>query len=140
MFNPIFKKAFLVATVTIILDFLFHFFLTNPMESITYFVIKFLLAFTVATGLFSFRIFTKSKHKLLIIFLTGLIFSALMSIYYRAWELGEAHVPFGSRAPDITGIPRNILILFSGTWLLGHALFFTLGGYISEKLFEDKNN
>lgn len=140
MFEPILKKVFLVAVVTIILDYLFHFFLTNPMESVTYFVIKFLLAFATATGLFSLNIFAKSKRKLLIIFLTGLIFSALMSIYYRAWELGEAHVPFGSRAPDIIGIPRNVLILFSGIWWLGHALFFTAGAYLSEKIFGSKDD
>ena len=48
-----------------------------------------------------------------------------MSVYYRSWELGEAGVPFGSRAPNIIGIARTNLILFSGTWWIGHALFFT---------------
>ena len=133
MFKPIFKQAVIVAVITIIMDFLFHVFLTNPMESITYFVIKFLLAFTVATALFSLRIFEKSKKKLLIIVITGLIFSTLMSTYYRAWEFGEAHVPFGSRAPDIIGIPRNVLILFSGIWWLSHAFFFGAGAYLANK-------
>ena len=63
-----------------------------------------------------------------------MISSTLMSIYYRAWELGEAYVPFGARAPDIIGIHRENLLLFSGTWWLGHALFFVLGALISIKL------
>jgi len=50
-----------------------------------------------------------------------------MSAYYRFWEFGEAHVPFGSRAPDITGIARDNLFLFSGAWWIGHALFFIAG-------------
>jgi len=48
-----------------------------------------------------------------------------MSVYYRSWELGEAGVPFGSMAPNIIGIAQTNLILFSGTWWIGHALFFT---------------
>jgi len=135
----IFKRALIVAIVTNILDFLFHLFLTNPMESLTYFVIKFLLAFFVATAMFSSRLFIKkvSKRKF-IIPLTGLVFSTLMSIYYRSWELGEAHVPFGSRAPDIMGIPRENLILFSGTWWLGHALFFCISCLVAIKIVKEK--
>jgi len=45
-----------------------------------------------------------------------------MSIYYREWELGEAYVPFGSRAPDILGIARESII-FSLLWWIRHAAF-----------------
>jgi hypothetical protein len=131
-----FKKSFAVAIITILFDFLFHFFLTNPMESITYFVIKFLLAFFVATGLFSLNTFTQKEKRKYLILLAGLIFSTLMSVYYRVWELGEAYVPFGSRAPDIIGIDRGNLFLFSGTWWLGHALFFILGVLATTKIFK----
>lgn len=131
----VFKKSLIVAAVTIILDFLFHFFLTNPMESLTYFVIKFLLAFFVAVGMFSLNIYSKKKRKF-IIPVAGLIFSTLMSIYYRAWELGEAHVPFGSRAPDILGIYREN-IFFPLIWWLGHAFFFVIGVIITVKLIKD---
>ena len=105
------------------------------MESITYFVIKFLLAFFVATGMFSLNIYTKKKN--ITIYISGLIFSTLMSIYYRAWELGEAHVPFGSRAPDILGIYRES-ILFPLIWWLGHALFFIIGVFIVNKFIKEK--
>ncbi len=130
------KKAFVVAVVTNAVDFAFHYFLTHPMESLTYFVIKFLLAFFVATFLFTFSSYVKSVggKKVGIICLFGLIFSTLMSTYYRAWELGEAHVPFGSRAPEIYGIPRDNLILFSGTWWFGHALFFIIGVLVANKI------
>lgn len=128
----IFKKSFVVACVTILLDFLFHYFLTHPMESLTYFVIKFLLAFFVAAALFDSKFYgDKLKGGNMTIIASSLIFSVLMSIYYRSWELGEAGVPFGSRAPDILGIARGNLLLFSGTWWFGHALFFVLGVWLA---------
>ena len=135
MTEKIFKKSLIISIIIILLDFLFHLFLTNPMESITYFVIKFLLAFFVATGMFSLNIYTKKKN--ITIYISGLIFSTLMSIYYRAWELGEAHVPFGSRAPDILGIYRES-ILFPLIWWLGHALFFIIGVFIVNKFIKEK--
>ena len=104
------------------------------MESLTYFVIKFLLAFVIATGVYSLKIYKKKKKY--IIPVSGLIFSTLMSIYYRAWELGEAKVPFGSRAPDIIGISRESIILFSGIWWLGHAVFFIISIFIANKLIK----
>jgi len=104
------------------------------METLTYFVLKSLIAFFVATALFSLDIFAKKTKQInYLIVLFGLISSTLMSVYYRVWELGEAYVPFGSRAPDIIGIDRHNLFLFSGTWWLGHALFFVLGALIAIK-------
>lgn len=139
MNERIFKKSLIVAIVTLILDFLFHVFLTNPMESLTYFVIKFLLAFFVASAMFSLSIYKlKEKKRKIIIILSGLIFSTLMSTYYRVWELSEAHIPFGSRAPDILGISRET-ILFALVWWLGHALFFIVGIIIFNKL-KSKDN
>lgn len=127
-----FKKSLAIASAATLIDFLFHYFLTHPMESLTYFVIKFLLAFFVSTALFESTIYKNNNdRRSLIIFISGLIFSTLMSIYYRSWELGEAGVPFGSRAPDIIGIARTNLILFSGIWWLGHALFFTAGAWLA---------
>lgn len=135
----IFKKSFIIASTTILIDFLFHYFLTHPMESLTYFVIKFLLAFFMASALLDSNIYkNKIDRRWPAIFIAGLIFSALMSIYYRAWELGETGVPFGSRAPDIIGIPRMNLILFSGTWWLGHALFFATGAWLANLISDKK--
>lgn len=132
--DKIFKQAFLVALVTFSLDFIFHYFLTNPMETPTYFVIKFLLAFFTAVWLFSLKkVTTSSGKRVFLIILAGFIFSTLMSAYYRAWELGEAGVPFGSRAPDIIGLTRYA-ILFSATWWLAHALFFSIGACIAAKI------
>jgi len=131
--GKIFKQSSLVAVVTSALDFTFHVFLTHPMETLTYFVIKFLLAFFVAAGLFSLSKFIEStgrRKRITYIIIAGLIFSTLMSAYYRAWELGEAGVPFGSRAPDIIGITRYT-ILFSAVWWLGHASFFAIGAWLA---------
>lgn len=134
MGENIFKKSLIVAIATFTLDFTFHYFFTRPMETLTYFVIKFLLSFFVATGLFSFKKFIDyPKQQKIIAFVFGLVFSTLMSTYYRAWELGEAGVPFGSRAPDIIGIERYT-ILFSAVWWLAHALFFFVSALIAMKL------
>jgi len=134
--ESLFKKSLIVAVCTFIFDFIFHFSLTNPMESLTYFVIKFLLSFFIATAMFSFSYYIKRKDmRKYTIPITGLIFSTLMSIYYRAWELGEAYVSFGSRAPNILGISRTSL-LFPATWWLGHALFFAAGVFIANKMIK----
>jgi len=119
----IYQKSLIVAIITLMLDFTFHLLFTRPMETLTYFVIKFLLAFFVAAGLFSLKRFIDSpKRQMTITFVAGLIFSTLMSTYYRAWELGEANVPFGSRAPDIIGITRYtpFCLASSGGWLTPH--------------------
>ena len=128
----IFKKSLIVSAITVFLDFLFHLIFTNPMESVTYFVIKFLLAFFVATGMYSLKHYKNSKN--ILVPTAGIVFSLLMSIYYRAWELGEAHVPFGSRAPDILLVSRGNMALFSGIWLAGHAAFFVIGAIIAGKI------
>ena len=131
----IFKQALLVSLITFLIDYVFHYFFTNPMETLTYFVIKLLLSFFVATWLFSINKFeNNNKKSIWYIIIFGLLFSTLMSTYYRAWELGEAGVPFGSRAPDIIGIARDSLLAFSGTWWLGHAIFFAIGAMLARKL------
>lgn len=138
--EKIFQKSLIVALVTFVLDFAFHFFLTHPMETLTYFFIKFLLSFFVAAALFSFRKFIDHpKYQIIIASVAGLIFSTLMSTYYRAWELGEAGVPFGSRAPDIIGIQRYT-ILFSAVWWIAHALFFFIGALVAMKLQKQAKN
>jgi len=136
------KKALVVAVIAVAIDFAFHYFLTHPMETLTYFVVKFLLAFFVATFLFGFSSYIKSKgwKNFGIGFVFALIFSSLMSVYYRAWELGEAQVPFGSRAPEIYGIARDNLVLFSGTWWFGHATFFVIGVLVASKIISAGKN
>ena len=133
MFNIIAKRALLTAFVTVFIDFLFHYFFTSPMETLTYFVVKFLLAFLIATFMFSLSSL-KKKYKITII--SSLIFSALMSIYYRTWELIEANAPLGSRAPDIYGISRGFLLEFAGVWYFAHALFFFIGALLALKFIK----
>lgn len=133
-----FWRALIVAVITVGIDFIFHYLFTNPMETMTYFVIKFLLAFLVASGLFNLNHYLQNtKKRIYIVPLAGLIFSTMMSIYYRAWELAEVHVPIGTRAPDIIGIARENLLAFSGTWWIGHAVFFVIGVLIASRLIAD---
>lgn len=133
-----FQRSLITATFTLLIDFAFHFFLTHPIETLTYFVLKFLFSFLVATYIFNSKSFNNRPEKRKIIIpIGGLVFSALASIYYRAWELGEAGVPFGSRAPDIVGVSRYSF-LFPVVWGLGHALFFIIGAIIAAKLIKGK--
>jgi hypothetical protein len=137
--DKIFTRALIVAFITVAIDFIFHLLLTHPMETVTYFVIKFLLAFLIATALFSWKKFNQNKdHRLYYLPITALIFSTLMASYYRLFELGQAFIPLGSEAPNIYGIDRSNQILFSGTWWLSHALFFLIGAIIAIKLIKDK--
>ncbi len=136
-----FFRALIVGFTTVFIDFWFHFFLTKPMETFTYFVIKFLLAFFIATGLFDLNSFIKKHYKSIgTIIIAALIFSTLMSTYYRAWELFEAYAPLGSRAPNIYGIDRTNLLLFSGAWWIGHASFFVIGAFLAKRLIKEKKS
>src|SRR3989304_755569 len=132
MFQSIFKKSFITAAITVALDFTFHYFLTNPLETLTYFIIKFLLAFMIATALFSSKWYISGIGKRLgTITIFGAIFSVLMSTYYRSWELFEALAPWGSRAPNIYGLIRGSF-LFILAWGAGHALFFIVGALVAQ--------
>lgn len=136
--DKIFLRSLITALTTVFIDFCFHFLLTRPMETMTYFVIKFLLAFFVATGLFGLHSFSKKNFKDMgKAAVAALVFSTLMSTYYRAWELIEVYAPFGSRAPDIYGIDRENLLLFSGLWWLGHAAFFVVGILIARRAVKE---
>ena len=130
------RISLIVATVTVALDWIFHKTLTNPMETFDYFTVKWLLAFFVVTVLVNWYNNESSpitNNRLLLIF--AAIFSFLMSLYYRWWEY-FSNVPLSSRAPDIIFLDRTNVILFSGTWFVGHALFFVVGALVARKLIK----
>lgn len=132
MFQPLFKKSLITAAVTVAVDFTFHYFLTNPLESLTYFVIKFLLSFFIASAMFASHIYiTRLEKRRITIPVSALMFSVLMSTYYRVWELFEAMAPWGSRAPDIIGIVRGT-VLFIAVWGIAHASFFVIGVWAAD--------
>ncbi len=135
--QPIVKKSLVIAAVTVVIDYTFHYFLTNPMETLTYFVVKFMLSFIIASAMFgSYEYIVKPERRKFTIPISGLVFSTLMSTYYRAWELFEARVPFGSRAPNIIGLVRGT-VLFVGAWWFAHASFFIIGVLVANRLISD---
>lgn len=128
--------AFLIAVVTVGLDWLFHITLTEPMETFDYFVVKTLLAFLVATLFLNWRVAAEdmvniSKRSLILWFSAG--FSFLMSLYYRWWEYFSG-VSFSVRAPDIVFLDRSNVIFFAGSWFLAHTVFFLVGILVARKL------
>ena len=134
------RVSVIVATVTVALDWIFHKTLTNPMETFDYFTVKWLLAFFVATVFVNWyndkTQSLMSKTRVLLIF-AG-VFSFLMSLYYRWWEY-FSNLPFSSRAPDIIFLDRSNVILFAGTWFIGHALFFIVGVLVARKLIKGQD-
>jgi len=131
------RVSVIVATVTVALDWIFHKTLTNPMETFDYFTVKWLLAFFVVTVFVNWHNNMPSpitNNRLLLTF--AAIFSFVMSLYYRWWEY-FSNVPLSSRAPDILFLDRTNVILFAGTWFIGHALFFVIGVLVARKLIKD---
>ena len=136
---PKVKASLIIATVTVALDWIFHKTLTNPMESFDYFTVKWFLAFFIGTVFINWRndkSLPMSSNRLLLIF--AAVFSFIMSLYYRWWEY-FSNVPFSSRAPDLIFLDRSNVILFAGTWFIGHALFFVIGVLVARKLIKHLN-
>ncbi|MEK7567410.1 MAG: hypothetical protein AAB513_00630 [Patescibacteria group bacterium] len=128
--------ALVVSLVAVGLDILFHITLTNPMESFDYFAVKCLIAFFVTTIFMNWPVLESGK---IINFFSGFwvlipasIFTFLMSLYYRWWELLSG-VPYGVRPPDITFIDRDNTFLFALSWFIGHSIFYLVGVWIAKR-------
>lgn len=131
---PKVTSAVIVATVTVLLDWIFHRTLTSPMETFDYFTVKWLLAFFVATVFLSWAAGEQGRTgKRLRLISFAAVFSFLMSLYYRWWEYFSG-APYSARAPDILFLERANVVMFAGTWFLAHALFFLAGVWLA-KLF-----
>lgn len=126
------KISIIVAFTTVLLDFTFHYFLTNPMESFDYFTVKFLLAFFIATIWINLPR-SLGFPKIWTTIVTAAIFSFTMSLYYRWWEFFSS-ASYGARAPDIIFLNRENVIFFAGAWFFAHALFFIAGASIAKRL------
>lgn len=131
------KAALVIATITVALDWTFHWTLTSPMETFDYFTVKWLLAFFMATIFLNWP--PKEARSLgnapqAVVF-AG-VFSFLMSLYYRWWEY-FSRVPFSVRAPDIVFVNRESVVLFAGTWFVAHSLFFLIGIFVARKFVND---
>lgn len=138
IFSTKVRMALIIAVVTVALDLLFHITFTKPMETFDYFMVKFLLAFLMATLFLNWRVgvgdASNIRNKGLILWFSA-GFSFLMSLYYRWWEY-FSNVQFSVRAPDISFLNRSDVVFFAGTWFLAHALFFFIGIIIARRLIK----
>ena len=117
-------KAGIVGAGAVLLDLSFHLFFTYPQETITYFFVKFLLAFLISRILFSkgFTILSGVVY--------GAVFALLFSLYYRFSEFFYS-AGFGSRVPDImlggfTVVFSQNPLLSVSLWGLAHFLAFII--------------
>src|SRR3990167_7180940 len=118
------KGAGVVALVAVALDFVFHYFLTEPMESVGYFIVKLLVAYGVAWFMFAKGV----DLKRLVVF--SFIFALLFGVFYRLTELfsGSAYL---SRVPEIHlgvfSITSATPLLAAAVWIFFHGSFFLVG-------------
>ncbi len=132
------RMASIIGLVAVGLDLLFHITLTEPMETFDYFIVKALLGTLIATLFLNWRVSAEDTSNINnrgLSLWASAGFSFLMSLYYRWWEYFSG-VEFSVRAPNIIFVDRANVILFAGTWFLGHALFFFIGILIARKLIK----
>ncbi|HEY4486779.1 MAG TPA: hypothetical protein VJB70_03565 [Candidatus Paceibacterota bacterium] len=132
-FPPKINFAIITATIAVGLDITFHSLFTEPMESFDYFSVKWLLGFFVTTIFlnWSLNIGRLLKNIPAVLIAAG-SFSFLMSLYYRWWEFVSG-IPYGIRPPDIVFIDRSDVLLFAGSWFLGHSLFYLTGIFVARR-------
>ena len=109
------------ALTTVVIDFLFHYLFTQPMETFVYFVVKFILAFTLSLVALNNYSYVKSL-------VNTLIFTMIFVLYYRLIEL-ITKIGYGVRVPDIvfgkTTVTFQDNVLQSVfLWFIVHAFAF----------------
>jgi hypothetical protein len=121
------QGSIVVASVTLGLDYAFHFSLTNPMEVPAYFAMKFLSAFVIAYLLIP-RIGTS---------FSAAVFTLWVDLYYGLFVV-LLGVYWLSSSPNqviqIDGITNQFVLL--PLWTLFHGLFFFVGAEIATNLIK----
>ena len=111
------------------IDYLAHYFLTSPMETIGYFIFKMFLISIMFLIIFMSR--TKITTTKTLFY--GFLFYLLMAIYYRIYELGY-NLPLFTRTPSLT-FSDNVIVqaIF---WLLIHSFTFIIPFLIAKKVMK----
>lgn len=125
--NKIVKNSLILASVALAIDFIFHYFYSAPMETFTYFLVKFVLVFLI--GLWVFKKDTTTS-----LVIGTVVFVSIFAGYYRAWEFLYGY-SFGYRVPDIIlsgkiisweEMPSVVTLI----WAIIHGVAFALPAYI----------
>ncbi len=123
-------KALLISLIGVyVIDYFSHLFFSNPMETMPYFIAKFVLYFVFSIIFLS--IFNLEKREFMKVLIGGIVVSLLWGAYYNVLPLLFDYYPFGIALEGLT---------FWGMGLLGtgiafgtvHTLAF-VGGYYSSK-------
>lgn len=117
------RRALIGAGLVIFLDYLFHTFLTTPMEPSSYFVVKFVILF------FMFNEFLKKTFTFERATIFAIVYGIIFGLYYQVIELSQVpDINFGS----IT-ITAETPLLAGAVWLAVHGGMFLKVAYVIHK-------
>ena len=128
--DKIVQKSLILASVALAIDFIFHYFYSSPMETLTYFLVKFVLVFLI--GLWVFK-----KNTVTSLVIGTVVFVAIFAGYYRVWEFLYGY-SFGYRVPDIIlggkvvsweEMPSIVTLI----WAIIHGTAFGIPAYFIHK-------
>lgn len=131
------KQSILIASMAILLDYLFHRYYSMPMETVYYFFIKFFVIYYVSYYLLE-KFENKKYFGIKSEYLASIIFALIFSIYYRFIEYIQGNY-FGSRVPDVLlfgqifTFEQNYLLL-TLIWGIVHAGAFFISYKISKEV------
>lgn len=131
-------KSFIIAAVgVLVIDYFFHLFFSNPMETPPYFMAKMTLYFVFSIIFLS--IFNLDKREFFKVAIAGIVVASLWGIYYNILPSIFNYYPFGIPLAGLTFLGMGLL----GTGLAFgtvHTLAF-MGGYYSARfIFKTFNN
>jgi len=122
-FGTILLHALTIGIIAIILDYLVHLTLTAPMETISYFLTKFVVFFIFSV------IFLSIIRKLTIlkIVIGGIIVASIWGFYYNILPVLFDYTPYGIPLSELSFLGTGLILtgLFFG---ITHTLGFIIGG------------
>lgn len=131
-------KALIISIIgVLVIDYFFHLFFSNPMETPTYFMAKMTLYFLFSIVFLYF--FKAGKNEFYKVVIAGIVVASLWGIYYNILPAIFGYYPFGIPLAGLTFLGMG---LFGTGVAFGtvHTLAFIGGYYASKfifKIFDD---
>jgi hypothetical protein len=136
-FIKILLKSLIISVVgVLVIDYFFHLFFSNPMETPPYFMAKMTIYFIFS--IFFLSIFNFSRREFLKVSVAGVVVSSIWGIYYNILPVIFNFFPFGIPLRGLTFLGMG---LFGTGLAFGtvHALAFIGGHYSAKFIFKNSN-